>query len=66
MFLKAAEMLGIDPQYCMIVEDADAGIEAGKRTGMKTLAVQGASGSDYSTENLAECDLIGLIKIHGK
>ena len=66
VFLKAAEMLGVEPEYCMIVEDADAGIEAGKRAGMKTLAVHGASGSDYSAENLAECDLLGLIRTHGE
>ena len=29
VFLKAAEMLKIAPEDCMIVEDADAGIEAG-------------------------------------
>ena len=28
VFLKAAEMLNIPPEDCMIVEDADAGIEA--------------------------------------
>ena len=56
VFLKAAEMLGIAPEDCMIVEDADAGIEAGKRAGMKTLAVQGANGADFKAKNLAECD----------
>ena len=56
VFLKAAEMLGVAPENCMIVEDADAGIEAGKRAGMKTLAVQGANGADFKAKNLAECD----------
>ena len=56
--LKAAEMLNISPEDCMIVEDADAGIEAGKRAGMKTLAVQGAKGADFSAESLEKCDLI--------
>lgn len=58
VFLKAAEMLNISPEDCMIVEDADAGIEAGKRAGMKTLAVQGAKGADFSAESLEKCDLI--------
>lgn len=58
VFLKAAEMLNIPPEDCMIVEDADAGIEAGKRAGMKTLAVQGAKGADFSAESLEKCDLI--------
>ena len=60
VFLKAAEMLNIAPKDCMIVEDADAGIEAGKRAGMKTLAVQGANGADFKAKNLAECDLVNL------
>lgn len=62
VFLKAAEMLNIPPEDCMIVEDADAGIEAGKRAGMKTLAVQGAKGADFSAENLEKCDLISLVR----
>lgn len=63
VFLKAAEMLGIAPENCMIVEDADAGIEAGKRAGMKTLAVQGANGADFKAKNLTECDWVNLLEI---
>lgn len=53
VFLKAADMLGIPYSECMIVEDADAGIEAGKRAGMKTLSVHGAKGADISLESLS-------------
>ena len=63
VFLKAAEMLNIAPEDCMIVEDADAGIEAGKRADMKTLAVQGANGADFKAKNLAECDWVKLLEI---
>lgn len=63
VFLKAAEMLNIAPENCMIVEDADAGIEAGKRAGMKTLAVQGANGADFKAKNLTECDWVNLLEI---
>ena len=52
VFLKAAEKLGVKPCDCLIVEDADAGIEAGKRAGMKTLAVGGANGGDYKYPDL--------------
>jgi beta-phosphoglucomutase len=52
VFLKAAEMLKISPENCLIVEDADAGIEAGKRAGMKTLSVHGAKGADFEVESL--------------
>ena len=53
VFLKAAEMMCIEPGSCMIVEDADSGVEAGKRAGMTTLSVNGAKGADFETENLA-------------
>ena len=62
VFVKASEMLGITAEECMIVEDADAGIEAGKRAGMKTLAVQGAKGADFSVKDLAECDILSYLK----
>lgn len=52
VFLKASEMLGILPENCLVVEDADAGIEAGKKGGMKTLAVNGAKGADFETDSL--------------
>lgn len=39
VFLKAADMLGVPYEKCLVVEDADSGIEAGKRAGMYTLAV---------------------------
>ena len=52
VFLKAAEMLKIPPENCLVVEDADAGIEAGKKGGMKTLSVHGAKGADYETDDL--------------
>lgn len=54
VFLKAADMMGIPYEECMIVEDADAGIEAGKRAGMKTISVQGAKGADVEIAGLSE------------
>ena len=61
VFLKAADMLGIPYGACMIVEDADAGIEAGKRAGMKTLSVHGAKGADVAMEDLSESSLLNFI-----
>ena len=61
VFIKAADMLGIPYSECMIVEDADAGVEAGKRAGMKTLSVHGANGADVSVEDLSEESLISFI-----
>lgn len=61
VFLKAADMLGIPYGECMIVEDADAGIEAGKRAGMKTLSVHGAKDADVAMEDLSESSLLSSI-----
>ena len=57
VFLKAAEMLGVPPAECLVVEDADAGIEAGRRGGMKTLSVKGAKGADYFATDLSSFDI---------
>jgi len=55
VFLLGAEKLGIAPFECLVVEDANAGIEAAKNGGMTALAVGAAQGcpiADYRTENL--------------
>lgn len=39
IFLKAAERLHINPEYCMVLEDAEAGVLAGKSAGMVVIAV---------------------------
>lgn len=39
IYLKAAERLGIKPEYCLVVEDAVSGIDAGKAAGCRCLAV---------------------------
>ena len=38
-FLLAAQRLGVDPAECLVVEDAPAGLTAGKAAGCATLAV---------------------------
>ena len=39
VFLKAAEKLSVAPAHCVVVEDAAAGVEAGRRGGMRTIGV---------------------------
>ena len=39
VFLKAAEFLHLLPEDCVVVEDADAGVEAAHRAGMKAVAI---------------------------
>jgi len=38
VYLRAAEMLGVKREECIVYEDAAMGIEAGKRAGMITIA----------------------------
>jgi beta-phosphoglucomutase len=59
VFLKAAEMLGVPPETCLVVEDADAGIESAKAAGMFALGIGPAAchaAADYSAENLSATD----------
>ncbi len=39
IFLAAAQRLNVDPQHCLVIEDAEAGIEAAHRAGMKAIGV---------------------------
>ena len=39
LFLHAAELLGLTPEECVVVEDAAAGIEAGKAGGFHTIGL---------------------------
>ena len=39
IFLKAAELLGLQPQECIVVEDSPAGIRAAYAAGMKAVLV---------------------------
>ncbi len=64
VFLLAAKLLGIDPSDCMVVEDAEAGVEAALAGGMDVLGVGDSvvnTNATYKAKNLAEFD-IELIK----
>jgi beta-phosphoglucomutase len=39
VFLNAAHLLGLTPQQCVVIEDAPAGVIAGKRAGMKVVGI---------------------------
>ena len=40
VFLAAASALGVEPAECLVIEDAPAGVEAARRAGMRSIAVQ--------------------------
>jgi beta-phosphoglucomutase len=39
VFLVAADRLGVDPSACVVVEDAAAGVEAGRAAGMRVVGL---------------------------
>ena len=39
IFLKAAESLDLEPQFCLVVEDADKGVIAAYNGGMRSIAI---------------------------
>lgn len=39
VFLKAASLMGCDPEECAVIEDAEAGIDAAKDGGMTAVAI---------------------------
>ena len=62
VFLKAADMLGLRPAECAVVEDAEAGIAAAKSAGMLAIAIYDAKRSrlaDHKLEDIGE--LINII-----
>ena len=52
VFVKAAEFLGLPVEECLVVEDAEAGIEAGNAGGMQTAAIGDAVNCGKGTYNL--------------
>lgn len=43
-YLRAAQILGVPAEACIVVEDTSVGIESGRRAGMLTVGVRGAEG----------------------
>jgi len=57
VFLLAARKMGLEPQDCIVVEDADAGIEAAKAGGMLALGVGSAANNpkaDFMAINMRD------------
>ncbi|MCC8151253.1 MAG: beta-phosphoglucomutase [Lachnospiraceae bacterium] len=57
VFVKAAQFLGQAPEDCLVVEDAEAGIDAGIAGGMHTAAIGEATKcgkADYNLETFSD------------
>jgi len=62
VFLKAAEFLGISPEECLVVEDAEAGIDAAIAGGMHSAAIGDAVRSGKGEFNLTVfADLLKIL-----
>lgn len=63
VFVKAAGFLGLPAEECLVVEDAEAGIDAGNAGGMSTAAIGDAVKCGKSTYNLTTfADLLNICK----
>jgi sugar-phosphatase len=58
-YLRAAELVGVPPAQCLVVEDAEVGLAAARAAGAHTAALRGLDG-DISIGTLA--DLIPLFR----
>lgn len=56
VFVKAAAALGLNPEDCLVVEDADAGIEAAVAAGMAALGVGSAEHCKKATYHAPSLD----------
>ena len=65
IFLYCAKQLGVFPENCIVIEDAEAGIEAAKQAGMKTVGIgsrEKLNKADYIYFSPADIDLNIIIK----
>jgi HAD superfamily hydrolase (TIGR01509 family) len=54
IYIKAAERMGLNPQECLVVEDAVSGIRSGRSAGCRCLAVT----TSFRADELHEADWI--------
>ena len=53
-YLKGAEILGVSPEACVVVEDAPSGVSSAKSAGMRVIAVA----TTYREDDLYEADAV--------
>ncbi|NNC82340.1 MAG: beta-phosphoglucomutase [Flavobacteriales bacterium] len=66
VFLKGAEKLALEPDKCIVLEDARSGIEAAHRAGMKCIGVGEAhilTEADLVVPDLTELTITNLIEL---
>ncbi|PSR55327.1 HAD family phosphatase [Adhaeribacter arboris] len=54
IYLRAAELLNVEPHNCIVMEDSTVGVEAGQKAGMKVVGIT----TTHSPEELSHTDLV--------
>lgn len=67
VFLRAAELLGVKPEHCVVIEDSANGVRAAKAAGMRCIGfvnlnsgMQDLAAADLIVEAIGEIDIMGL------
>ena len=63
VFLLAAKKLELESQECIVVEDADAGVEAALAGGMKVVGLGSAANNKKATYQVADLSVLDLKSI---
>lgn len=63
IYIKAAKMIGLKPQECLVVEDAVSGVKAGKTAGAKCLALTTSFPSNLLTEADWICENLAHVPV---
>jgi len=68
VFLTAAGRLGLEPQRCVVIEDAPVGLEAARRAGMQCVGLMGSyprEALSIATTVVESLDAIGAEALYG-
>lgn len=63
VFLLAAKKLGLSPEECLVVEDADAGVKAALACGMKVVGVGFAANNERASYKVRDLSLLDIKNI---
>ena len=69
LFLHAAKQLGLLPEECVVVEDASAGVDAGRAAGMLTVGLgpmERVGHADVILPNLSGVKLADILEVFNK
>jgi mannitol-1-/sugar-/sorbitol-6-phosphatase len=62
-YLKGAQLLGVSPADCLVIEDAPAGIQSARAGGMKVLGITSTYGADALAHADAVIARLGQIRV---